>query len=270
MEKNYKIEVAILGPKGTFSESAAKRFFNNIDNNIKILYFDAIDDIFEYVSKNNIYGIVPLENSIEGTVNLTVDCLLEYDVKIYGEIVLDINLMLCSKSNDLKNIKAVYSHPQALAQCRKFLKKFKLKTFSCESTAKACEIAKNDPSISAIASKEAANLYNLNILFENIQDYKSQTRFIVISKEKAENFRSNKTSIIFSTEDKPGALYHVLGEFAKRNINLKKIESRPSKKMLGEYFFFLDVEGNLRDDNLKDAVECVKEHAKFLKILGSY
>ncbi|MFN3528276.1 MAG: prephenate dehydratase, partial [Candidatus Altarchaeaceae archaeon] len=155
---------------------------------------------------------------------------------------MDINLMLCSKSDNIEKIKYVYSHPQALAQCRKFLKKFKLKALSCESTAKACEIAKKDLSAAAIASIEAAKFYNLNILYENIQDYKSQTRFIVIyNKEREENFISNKTSIIFSLEDKPGSLYNALGEFAKRNINLKKIESRPSKRILGEYFFFLDI-----------------------------
>jgi len=287
------INVAILGPKGTFSELAAIKFFNSENiKDINIIYFDAIDEVFEYVSsfqtkineKKEIYGVVPIENSIEGSVNLTMDCLQDYDVKIFGEIVLDIELMLCTKENNIqkpseflspleriKKIKFVYSHPHALAQSRKFLKKFKLKGIPCESTAKACEMACKKKNAGAIASKEAARIYNLNILFENIEDYKSQTRFIVIHKEeRKENFKNNKTSIIFSSEDKPGALYNILKEFAEKNINLKKIESRPSKRKLGEYFFFVDIEGNLKDNNLKKAIDNIKSKTNILKILGSY
>lgn len=263
--------IAVLGPKGTFSELAAIKFFQNKDS--ELIYLDTIDDVFEYVSntKNEVYGVVPIENSIEGGVNLTIDCFIDYDVKIFGEIILDINLFMLSKGS-IEKIKKIYSHPHALAQCRKFLRKFpNLKIIPCESTAKACEIVANDHSSGAIASKEAAEIYKLKILYENIQDYKSQTRFTVIcKKEKEENFKNNKTSLIFYLEDKPGALYSVLKEFAERSINLKKIESRPSKRILGEYFFFVEVEGNLKQENLKIPIENIKNKVKFLKILGSY
>ncbi len=270
-KKNFV--VAILGPKGTFSEIAAKKFLNDEIIEGKFIYCNEVDEIFEEVSNNADFGIVPLENSIEGSINLTIDCLRRYEnVKIKKEIVIDISLSLCAK-NDIKNIKIISSHPVAIAQCRKFLKelnkKYKFEIYPVKSTASACEMAKNDESVAAIASKETAKFYGLNLIFDDINDYKSQTRFIVISKGN-KIFNGKKIGMIFEVNDRPGALYDVLKEFAERNINLTKIESRPSKKMLGEYFFFMEFEGNLNDERIKEAINNVKKKVKFAEILGNY
>ena len=262
---NLKInapEVAVLGPKGTFTEIAARKIFKDC----RIRYCDTVDEVFDAVSKGIDFGVVAIENSLEGSINITMDCLLEYDVKIYKEIILDINLCLVTTQETNENeILAVISHPQALAQARRFLRKRfpSVKLQRHESTAAAILELKNLRGYAAIGPRETAIEYGMKILYENIEDAKSQTRFIVISKREG---KGGKTSIIFALRDRPGALYHLLKEFAERNINLTKIESRPSKRKLGEYFFFMDFEGSLNDKNVKDAID----KTTFLKILGSY
>jgi len=273
MNKNLGSTVAVLGPQGTFSEIAAKKFLEEAGIKGKFIYCSEIDEIFEEVSNDTDFGVIPLENSIEGSINLTMDCLRRYEnVKIKKEIVIDISLSLCAKK-DIENVKVICSHPVAIAQCRKFLKelnkKYKFEIYPVKSTASACEMAKNDASVAAIASKETGKFYGLNLIFEDINDYKSQTRFIVISKSD-KIFNGKKIGMIFEVKDRPGALYDVLKEFAERNINLTKIESRPSKRMLGEYFFFMEFEGNLDDKRIKEAINNVKKKVKFAEILGNY
>ncbi len=195
-------------------------------------------------------------------------------MKIYKEIVLDINLNLMAlHDTDIAQIKEIFSHPHALAQCKNFLKSIDAKTRNFPSTADAArEIRdKNLKDTAAIAPNVAAGLYGLQILKENLQDEDfNQTRFLVISKRDHEKTKNSKTSVIFSLMDKPGALHEALGIFASHGINLTKIESRPSKKALGDYVFFVDLDGHLDDAAVKNAIDELKQKAAFLKVLGSY
>jgi prephenate dehydratase len=261
-----KDRVAVLGPEGTFTEIAARRIFGCVD----FVYCDNVDEVFDSVNSGVEFGVVAIENSLEGSVSTTMDCLMDYDLSISGEVVLDINLCLAVPPGMEKGeIRTVISHPHALAQCREFLSRNfpKARLQRHESTAAAMEELKNLENSAAIGPKETAGTYGLEVLFENIQDAKSQTRFIVISKKKGQG---KKTSMIFALKDEPGALYKALKEFADREINLTKIESRPSKRKLGEYLFFVDFEGSLKDLKVKEAISSIKEKTAFLTILGSY
>ncbi len=265
------MRVALLGPRGTYSEEALRRFERNAE---PVLCKD-IESIFDNVlSGSTEFGIVPVENSLEGSVNMTLDMLLKQDVKIYKEIVIDINHNLMAlPDTDIAHIREIYSHPHALAQCKNFLKSINVRTRNFLSTADAArEIRdRNLKNTAAIAPKVAAKLYGLKILKENLQDEDfNQTRFLVISRKDHERTEDSKTSVIFSLIDKPGALHEALGIFASHDINLTKIESRPSKKALGDYVFFVDLEGHLEDTAVKDSIDELKQKTAFLKVLGSY
>ncbi len=276
---NAAVNVAVLGPKGTFSEIAARKFFADDNFNGELIYCNEIDEIFEMVENNTTnFGIVPLENSIEGNINLTIDCMREYykDIEIKKDIILDVNLCLMAKEG-IEKVEFIYSHPQPIAQSRKFLKNLnkennnKFKISSVKSTAFACQLAKKDEKVAAIGSEDASKIYGLNLLFKNINDYKSQTRFIAIGKTNNNKIsEGKKISIIFELDNSPGALYKILKKFAERNINLTKIESRPSKRKLGEYFFFLEFEGNLNDEKVTMIMKDLKDKVKFIEILGNY
>lgn len=273
-----KAKLATLGPKGTFSHEAALKFCRSCD----ILFCKDIEEIFERVEKSKaVYGIVPVENSLEGSVSLTLELLLERDAEICREIVLNINHhLLALKGAKLSSIKYVFSHPHALAQCRGAIKKLKLSTRNFLSTAEAArEIsAKKAENAAAIASEMAAKTYGLEIIKRNVQDYsENKTRFFVISKKcedkavkAAKKTGKLKSSIIVGIKDKPGALYDMLGSFAKRGINLTKIESRPSKKMLGDYVFYIDFEGDKEERRIKNVLKELSEATTFVKVLGSY
>ncbi len=262
------MKVAILGPRGTFSEEAAKKY------NAELVLCSDIEEIFNKVEEGSAdLGIVPIENSLEGSVNQTLELLLKRNLYIYDEIVLDINHCLMSLEKEIKDVKEVISHPHALAQCKNFIKKLGVKTRNFPSTAEAAKEIKEKKlrGVAAIAPKISAELYGLNILAEGIQDEKeNKTRFIVVSKKFNKRTGKDKTSIIIGLLDRPGSLYEALGVFAKRGINLKKIESRPSKKALGDYIFYIDFEGHIEDDNVKKALNELKDKVSFLKVLGSY
>lgn len=285
--RNKKSRIVVLGPKGTFTEIAARKVFDSAE----FRYCDTVSDVFNAVESGTEFGVVAIENSLEGSVNTTMDCLLSYDVKICKEVILDINLCIAVLPETEKTeIKTIISHPHAIAQCRKFLKEnfpdAKLRIYG--STASAMKELKKLRNSAAIGPNGTARIYGLKILFENIQDSKSQTRFIVIGKKEnsrnkknfpLENFcakseskpsDSGKTSIIFAVKDEPGSLYSILKEFAEREINLTKIESRPSRRKLGEYVFFVDFEGNSKNKEIQEALNSVREKANFLKVLGSY
>ncbi|ENN95995.1 prephenate dehydratase [Methanocaldococcus villosus KIN24-T80] len=253
-------------PKGSYSEKAAKEFLKFLDGEYEIGYCNNIYEIFEKIDRSSL-GVVPIENSIEGSVSLTLDLLLEFDVKILAEISLDIHH--CLIGYDKEKIKIILSHPQALAQCRKYIKKHGWEVKAVESTIKAVELIE-DERYGAIADRDVVKYYkHLKILDENIEDYKNnKTRFILIGYKKVKfkkEFKKYKTSIIFELkEDKPGALYHVLKEFAERGINLTRIESRPSKRRLGTYIFYIDYENGL------EVLNSVKKHTTFIKVLGRY
>ena len=258
-------KIAILGPEGTFTETAAKKLFKDYE----FAYMDAVEDVFKYVDSGLGEGVVAIENSLEGSVSKTLESLMEYDVKICDEITIDINLCLM-KPQECGEITVILSHPHALAQCKKYLKENypNVKLQASDSTAAAMQELKGMKNAAAIGPKYAATTYNLEMIGENIQDDVSQTRFIVISKKECQG---KKTSIIFALKDEAGALYNTLKIFSEKNINLTKIESRPSRKKLGEYIFYVDFKrGKLEDKEVKEVLRDVEEKTTMLKNLGSY
>ena len=220
------------------------------------------------------FGIVPIENSIEGPVGITLDSLAhKFDLKIFKEIVIPINQnLIVNPGCKMEDIDDVYSHSQAIAQCQEFISENKIQPHYAVSTARAVKDIIGFKNKAAIGNRIAAELYNLEILKANIQDTdNNETRFVVVSKKDHEPTGKDKTSIIFSIyEDRPGGLYRILGIFEKNDVNLTKIESRPSKKGLGKYLFFVDFEGHIDDDMVQNILAEIEENTYFLKVLGSY
>ncbi|RMG05613.1 MAG: prephenate dehydratase [Nitrospirae bacterium] len=265
------LKVACLGPLATFTHLAAQRHFGSF---AKIIPVDSIKDVFEAVLEGTAqFGVVPIENSNEGVVSYTLDMFMDVDLKVSAEIMLEITHNLLSKEGDIKKIRRIYSHPQAFAQCRHWLERNmpEVETVDATSTAKAAELAAQDPDGAAIASDLAAKMYDLKFVKRSIEDNKNNfTRFLVISDEFPPPSGKDKTSIMLSIKDKPGALFEVLTPFYKKKINLTKIESRPSKRKAWEYIFFIDLEGHIVDKKVRDALKDVEKYCIFLKVLGSY
>jgi len=264
--------VAFQGERGAYSESAVYKFFG-ADTEVKPC--KDFRDVFESVDKQETpYGVVPVENSLEGSVNQNYDLFLKYDLNVRGEVIVKIeHCLIVNTGAKLESIKAVYSHPQALAQCRRYLEKTKWEITPTYDTAGSVKIIKEQKLLNAaaIASQRAAEIYSMQILARDIADNKENyTRFFVLSQEDSEPTGKDKTSIIFSAKHEPGSLYHALGEFAKRNINLTRIESRPTKKTAWEYNFYLDFEGHRTEQNCTEALKALEKYAIFVKILGSY
>lgn len=266
-----EIAVAYLGPEGTFTHQAALTKFGE---KAKYIPVKTIDEVFKEVEKQRAdYGVVPIENSIEGVVTHTLDVFIESDLKITSEIVLEIHHFLLSKEKSIENIKKIYSHPQAIAQCRNWISQnlSDVEIYETESTTSAVKKIIQEKKTAAIASEVAAVMYNLNILAERIEDFRENvTRFLVIGKDFSEKTGNDKTSILFSIKDKIGALHDILVPFKKEGINLTRIESRPTKKKAWEYVFFVDFSGHKDEPNVKKALKEVKKSTIFLKILGSY
>ncbi len=220
------------------------------------------------------FGIVPIENSIEGPVGITLDSLAhKFDLNIFKEIIIPINQnLIVNPGTKMEDIEDVYSHSQALAQCQEFVSKHKMQPHYAVSTASAAKSIIGDKSKAAIGNSKTVELYNLEILESNIQDTdNNETRFVVVSKKNHEMTGKDKTSIIFSIyEDRPGGLYNILGIFEKDNVNLTKIESRPSKKGLGKYLFFVDFNGHKDEEIIRNILKEIEENTYFLKVLGSY
>jgi len=274
-----EIIIGYLGPKGTFTEQALDVWIKKVRLNPaqyeKVPYF-SIADLMNAVGKNIDAAIVPVENSLEGSVNITVDSFIRgVNAMIKGEVILPITQhLLTKKIIPLEEIKEVLSHPQALYQCREFLKEkmphARLREFS--STAEAAKfVSKSEENIAAIGSKSLSQIYDLKIAAQSIQDSENNmTRFYILSREDETATGRDKTALIFSTENKPGSLYRLLKIFAEKDLNLTKIESRPSRKALGEYVFLVEVEGHRLRDPLKSALEELKLSASMFKVLGSY
>jgi len=272
MSSKKEIRVAYQGELGAYSESAVYTFFG--DTAVAIPCKD-FSDVFKKVEVGDTeYGVVPIENSIEGSVNQVYDLFLVYDHKVCGEIVLKIDhCLIANKGTKFDDVKVIYSHPQALAQCRNFLENLNCEIISTYDTAGSVKMIKEKRMLNAgaIASEKAAKIYGMEILSKNISDTPNNlTRFFVLSKNDAAASGNDKTSIIFSTKHVPGALYQVLGEFAKRGINLTKIESRPTKRQPWEYNFYLDFEGHRTEKRCTEAIESLRSKAVFVKVLGSY
>ncbi|MGB9928335.1 MAG: prephenate dehydratase [Methanosarcina sp.] len=312
------MRIGVLGPEGSYSEKAAKIWVlkNNLTD-IEFQYFGDIEDAFlAAVQEKSDISIIPVENSIEGSVGVTLDLLLEKEIVIIAEIVVKIEHCLLSKGRP-EDIRVILSHPQGLAQCRHFLKQHfpEAELRSTGSTSHAARLSGEFEEMAAIASPEAAECYNLKILLSNIQDRKENyTRFLAIKNAKEESedkdlpllcpeSSSDKSSerkksehesesgdsdpqdcerficeasiyktsiIVYLEKDRPGALYEILGAFAKRKINLTKIESRPSKRELGDYYFYIDLQGYAGDSIIKGALEEIRAKTDTLKVLGSY
>ena len=278
------MKIGILGPEGTFSETAAMLWLkgrrSGTIKNAELRYYETIVDVSESIMRREVeYGIVPIENSLEGSVGETLDLLSsennEAEMRIVGEILVPIKICLLAKGS-FAPLRKVVSHPHALAQCKQFIReRLKVKGVevkSVDSTAGAAKMAMEDGEVAALASEEAAKKYGLTILAENVQDKESVTRFVALSSSDIETVPTgkDKTSLLIYLMDRPGALYEVLGEFAQREINLTKIESRPSKRALGDYMFHIDCEGHLEEKVIKEALEGVKRKVAMLKVLGSY
>ncbi|MGQ9459668.1 MAG: prephenate dehydratase [Candidatus Bathyarchaeaceae archaeon] len=266
------MKVAFQGEIGAYSESAVYSFFGS---SVEVKPCENLSEVFESVKRGETtYGVVPIENSIEGSVNQTYDLFLEYDLKVCGEIVLRIvHCLIAHPETRLNQIRTVYSHPQALAQCRKFLEKLGCRLISTFDTAGSVKMIKEEglKDAGAIASQRAAEIYDMKVLAKEIGDTPNNyTRFFVLSKQDSPPSGGDKTSIIFSVKSVPGALYHILEEFATRNINLTKIESRPTKRTPWEYNFYLDFEGHRNEEKCQEALKSIKDKTLFVKILGSY
>lgn len=261
--------ISFLGPKGTFTHEAAYILDGNL------IPYCTIPAVMESVSNGECqFGVVPIENSIEGPVGLTLDSLAhKFDLKIFKEMVIPINQNLIVNPKTVMNdITDVYSHSQAIAQCQEFIRDNEIQPHYAVSTARAAKSILGDKTKAAIGNSKAAEIYGLEILKPNIQDLdNNETRFVVLSKNDHEPTGRDKTSIIFSIyEDKPGMLYKILGVFEKESINLTKIESRPSKKGLGKYLFFVDFYGHRKDKTVQNILNELDGLTYFLKVLGSY
>jgi chorismate mutase/prephenate dehydratase len=265
------LKVSCLGPLATFTHLAALRHFGSSAAFVPV---DSIKKVFENVESGKAeYGVVPIENSNEGVVSYTLDMFMDSDLKVVAEIILQVAHNLISKQTDRTKIRKVYSHPQALAQCRGWLESNMpgVPMREATSTANAAELASKEKDTAAIASELAARIYDLSILEKNIEDSRNNvTRFLVISKDFPPKTGNDKTSIMFSIKDRPGSLYSILLPFKRAKINLTKIESRPSKRRAWEYIFFVDMEGHIEDKKVSRAIEALKEGCLYLKILGSY
>jgi chorismate mutase/prephenate dehydratase len=267
-----KVKVAFQGEKGAYSESAVYTFFGG---SADVKPCREFKDVFESVEKQKTkFGVVPIENSLEGNVNQTYDLFLKYDLKVYGEAIIRVSHCLIAHPNtNIEEIKTVFSHPQALAQCRNFLERSDWELTPTYDTAGSAKMLREKglKDAAAVASERAAELYGLKILAREIEDNPNNyTRFFVLYVEDSPKTGKDKTSIIFGAAHKPGSLYEALGEFAKRSINLTKIESRPTKRTPWEYYFYLDFEGHRTEPACAEALIALRNHSSFIKILGSY
>ena len=268
-----KVKIGYQGVEGSFSEEALRKYFNSYDS---IKNYEEFKDVFVALENNEIqYAILPIENSYTGAITEVYDLLVKYNFYIVGEecIKIDQNLMGISGAN-IEEIEEIYSHPQGFEQSRGFLSRYdNIKLIPYHNTAISAKLVSDlkDKKMAAIGSKRAANIYGLSILKENINDKKdNHTKFIIIGKELKYNDSSNKISVVFSLEDKAGTLYKLLRHFAENHINMIKIESRPNKHESWKYLLYVDFEGNLNNDLVKNALELIEKNSGYFKIIGNY
>jgi chorismate mutase/prephenate dehydratase len=265
------ITVAYLGPPGTFSQEAAVKQFGG---GAALAPCSSIDDVFRQVETGGAgYGVVPVENSTEGAIGRTLDLLLSTPAKICGEVMLPIRQCLMSKGGGLSGISRIYSHTQSLAQCQQWLARRapRAERIAVVSNAEAARLAGRERSAAAIGPKTAAALYGLKLLARNIEDDpKNTTRFLVIAGHDAAPSGKDKTSLILSTRNVPGAVHELLTPLAANQVSMTRLESRPSRAGLWEYVFYVDVEGHQQDPALARALADLQHKAAFVKILGSY
>jgi len=265
------IRIAYLGPEFTFTHLASMKKFGS---SVNYESCSTITDVFSEVEKGRTdYGVVPIENSIEGAVNHTLDMFADSELRICSEIYLEISHSLLSNAANKKDIKKIYSKAEVFGQCRIWLESNmpKAELIEVSSTAKAASIAAKERGSACIASELAARKYKLKVLYRGIEDAAHNvTRFLVIGRTDAKPTKDDKTSVMFSVKDRAGALHDMLVPFKKYKINMTKIESRPSRVRAWEYYFFVDLEGHYLDMKVKKAIEGLKRHSSYLKVLGSY
>ncbi len=268
LEKSMTI--AYFGPEATFTHQAAIRKFGS---SLRYSAQKTIADVFLEVSKNRAdYGVVPVENSTEGVVTNTLDMFVDSELKIVAQVILPIQQCLLAACK-LSDIKVLYSHPQALAQCRGWVQNHlpQVEITESSSTTRAAQLAASEKNTAAIASSLAAERYNLSILELDIQDNSTNaTRFLVLGRKCGPATGQDRTSVMFSVADSVGALHKALAPFRKFKINMTKIESRPSKKKAWEYLFFVDCDGHQTDKKVERAIKELQEECTLVKVLGSY
>lgn len=265
------LQVAFLGPEGTFSQQAAFKHFGHA---AQVMPAASIDEIFREVENCHCqFGVVPVENSTEGVISNTLDRFVISPLQICGEVELRIHHNLMGNVGGFAEINEIFSHQQSLAQCRRWLDANVpgVKRTAVSSNAEAARLAANTPNAAAIAGSVAAELYGLTVLAKHIEDEPDNTtRFLVIGKQTAGSTGKDKTALMISTGNQPGALYQILAPFAKHGISMTRIESRPSRRGLWDYLFFIDIEGHQDDPAVAEALAELKNSVKLLKILGSF
>ena len=266
------MRVAFQGERGAYSEKAVYEFFGR---KVTAEPCRSFSEVFDKVEKGELkFGVVPIENSTEGSVSETYDLFLTHNLKVCGEKVLRIDHCLVGNANtELVSVRTIYSHPQALAQCRSFLERLNCDSIPVYDTAGSVKIIKerNLNNAAAIASESAAELYGMKILAREIADNPNNyTRFFVLSKCDSPPTGRDKTSIIFSVRHTPGSLYTALEVLARRSINMTKIESRPTRQTPWEYNFYLDFEGHRTEERCREALRELAQKTLFIRILGSY
>jgi chorismate mutase/prephenate dehydratase len=266
------LKVGYLGPEGTFSEQAARKHFGHSAHGLPLA---SIEEVFQEVESGNAdFGVVPVENSGQGTIQITLDMFLTSNLKICGEVELRVKQYLLSRSGHIEDIERIYSHPQSFAQTKAWLRTNlpKAEKIPVSSNAEAARRARNADDAAAIAGEAAGHVYGLKkVITSPIEDRDDNTtRFLVLGRQIFPSCGHDRTSVLVSIRDRPGALFNVLSPFAHHGISMNRIESRPSHHAKWEYAFFIDLDGHVEDPPMKKALAELKAHAAQIKILGSY
>jgi chorismate mutase/prephenate dehydratase len=265
------LSVAFLGPEGTFSHMAAVARFGNSSIFHPV---ESIRDVFFEVERSNVdYGLVPVENSWAGVVPDTLDTFMNSNLRVVSEIYQPITNNLLSKAPGLQEIKRLYTHFQPLGQCRQWLRNHlaSVEVIETSSTSRAAEMAAQDPESAAIGTSLAAERYDISIMCEHIEDNpNNRTRFLVLGYNEPDRTGKDKTSLVFAVHNRAGELVHALNAFEKYDVNMTMIESRPTKAEAWQYVFYIDVQGHTRDQSVTKSIDLLKEHAIFVRVLGSY
>jgi chorismate mutase/prephenate dehydratase len=265
------LKIAFLGPEGTFTQAAALKHFGKSIHSIPLR---AIDEVFREVEASSAdYGVVPVENSTEGVVNHTLDMFLQSPLRICGEVQMRINHHLITRAADPKAIRRIYSHRQSLAQCREWLDANmpRVEQIEVGSNGEAARRVRDEPDAAAIAGQCAADIYSLPTLVRNIEDEPNNTtRFLIIGTQPIHPSGDDKTALLVASLNRPGALFKLLEPLARHNVSMSRIESRPSRRGMWDYVFFIDLDGHAQDQPVAGALAELREQASLFRVLGSY
>ncbi|HWU97417.1 MAG TPA: prephenate dehydratase [Oxalicibacterium sp.] len=266
-----RVTVAYLGPVGTFSEQAVYQQFGHA---VEGMPCASIDEVFRATEAGTAdFGVVPIENSSEGVVNRTLDLLLQTTLTISGEVSINVHHSLMTRSGSMADVKVICAHSQALAQCQVWLNQNhpNIERMAVASNGEAARLAGEDPTVAAIASEIAGQKYNLQVVKAHVQDDPhNRTRFAVIGRLLTTASGKDQTSLVLSVQNKAGAVYNLLAPLAKHGVSMTRFESRPARMGTWEYYFYVDIEGHLKDGKVADALSELKDNAAFFKVLGSY